>query len=59
MTVLREADLSHGWSARFNADGTLTIDHEDDTDGTKVLTIPKESVERLQRIVHDIKEERK
>jgi len=54
-TVLREADLSHGWSARFNADGTLTIDH---VDSTKVLTIPKESVERLQRIVHDIKGER-
>ena len=56
MTVLREADLTHGWTAKFNADGTLTIDH---VDSTKVLTIPKESVERLQRIVHDIKEERK
>jgi hypothetical protein len=56
MTVLREADLSHGWSAKFNADGTLTIDH---VDSTKVLTIPRESVERLQRIVHDIREEKK
>lgn len=55
MTVLRQADLSHGLSARFNADGTLTIDH---VDSSKVLTIPKESVERLQRIVQDIKEER-
>ena len=56
MTVLREADLSHGWSARFNADGTLTIDH---VDRTKVLTIPRESVERLQQIVYDIRKEKK
>ena len=53
--ITKITDLGYGWTSMLYSDGTMRL--QGDLQESDYLDIPKDSVDRLVRIVKEIKEE--